>query len=262
MGGIGEVSTKKEMRGKGLAKILLKAAIQWMKSNDIALSTLHTGSAAPLYASLGWQSIPRIFISKPLQSLQTIEEFPNFPHIFQIRKPQLHDSQEVQLLMEIYHSYAVHFNGILNRSNPEYWSRWISNELNKEAFVLISTATQKPVAFLIFGPEKRDSSILMIKDFFVSTEWFEKDRGRSVFYSFVREALFHHSTLDKSKLSRILYPAACFQQLIDDEKVEILPGLMYSVIASSYSITSLPSLLNDSSNEVSTNHLFWDIDKF
>lgn len=257
MGGIGEVSTKKEMQGKGLAKILLRDAIQWMKSKKIILSSLHTGSAMPLYASVGWNSVPRVFIYKPFSffASQTI-----FSEVFQIRKPDFSDSKEVSDLMEIYTSYAIQFNGILVRSHVDYWRKWIPNELNQESFIMLDTLSNKIVAFLSFGPEKRDVSLLIIKDFFVDKSFFEKDRGKSIFHQFLSQAL-QNASFDKSNFSHVAYPAACFHE--ENETVESRPGLMYCIIDETFTTKEqLSALFNESPKENLTKHLSWDIDKF
>lgn len=70
VGGIGEVSTKVEHQKKGLAKALLNEARKYMQENGIEWSTLHTSSAAPVYASLGWKSIPRHYFHLPLAKFE------------------------------------------------------------------------------------------------------------------------------------------------------------------------------------------------
>ena len=63
-GAIGEVSVAPDKRNQGLATVILRKLIDYMNSgvpkpldNQILLSTLHTGPAAPLYRKLGWESI-------------------------------------------------------------------------------------------------------------------------------------------------------------------------------------------------------------
>ena len=58
MGGIGEVCTRPEARGLGLAKRLLNDAIKYMVSQGMVLSALHAADwVAPLYRKLGWSSV-------------------------------------------------------------------------------------------------------------------------------------------------------------------------------------------------------------
>jgi ribosomal protein S18 acetylase RimI-like enzyme len=66
VGGIGEVSVSPRHQRKGIATLLLKEARAHMAEGnpspipgtDLVLSTLHTGEAAPLYRSVGYESIP------------------------------------------------------------------------------------------------------------------------------------------------------------------------------------------------------------
>ena len=67
-GGIGDVSTRKAHRGKGLAKILLRRAVEAMRTANAAarkmrgllvdVSSLHSSRFAWFYAKLGWVAIP------------------------------------------------------------------------------------------------------------------------------------------------------------------------------------------------------------
>jgi len=73
MGGIGEVSVSPSHRRKGIATKLLHKAIQHMKEGNpkpisapeskmpFIWSSLHTGEAAPLYRTVGYQSMPLSF---------------------------------------------------------------------------------------------------------------------------------------------------------------------------------------------------------
>lgn len=57
VGGIGNVATKPEFRGKGLAKEILHAQIHWMGSYGFNLSLLFTGIYS-FYHQMGWRQIP------------------------------------------------------------------------------------------------------------------------------------------------------------------------------------------------------------
>jgi len=58
-GGIGEVSVSSFHRRKGIATSLLQKAISVMNESSIYWSSLHTGEAAPLYKSVGYQSVTK-----------------------------------------------------------------------------------------------------------------------------------------------------------------------------------------------------------
>ena len=58
-GGIGEVSVSSIHRRKGIATSLLQKAISVMNESSFYWSSLHTGEAAPLYKSVGYQRVPK-----------------------------------------------------------------------------------------------------------------------------------------------------------------------------------------------------------
>ena len=82
MGGIGEVSTNPSFRKRGIATTLLGKAVEYMRKNGILYSSLHSSSASPMYASLGWKVIPlklaNIYVGSP--SSQP-EGLPSSPHL-------------------------------------------------------------------------------------------------------------------------------------------------------------------------------------
>jgi hypothetical protein len=83
LGGIAEVSTKNQYRGRGLAATLLEVpspllydlvscfmrhflqmCMEYMEKNSFEISFLHSSAAAPYYAKLGWASCPLYQIHK------------------------------------------------------------------------------------------------------------------------------------------------------------------------------------------------------
>lgn len=58
MGGIGEVSTNPQYRGRGLATDLLQLAIEYCKGLKFPIMQLHTSKQTGFYANLGWIDVP------------------------------------------------------------------------------------------------------------------------------------------------------------------------------------------------------------
>lgn len=54
MGGVAAVVVRPEARGRGVARSLLFAGLDWMREHDIAVSTLHPASTR-VYRSAGWE---------------------------------------------------------------------------------------------------------------------------------------------------------------------------------------------------------------
>jgi GNAT superfamily N-acetyltransferase len=68
--GVGEVSTKVEWRGKGLASILLRALESLMISKSFFIASLHTSSVS-FYAKFGYKLVPMMFRTVTAQIMPT-----------------------------------------------------------------------------------------------------------------------------------------------------------------------------------------------
>lgn len=189
VGGIGEVSTRPEYRRQGLASKLLQAAIQFMQEKGVIISMLHTGSAAPLYASKGWKSTDfafRIrkwhpFSHPPEQQTNTFRTL-NF------------EGEDMRKMQQLYPEYNHHFSGVWTREEPGYWERWLRAEWevgdwktkgSKKGITLVmESENNRWIGYIIcFINETlpKEERVLEIREFVTTNEEFEKDGGRQVF---------------------------------------------------------------------------------
>jgi len=67
MGGIGEVSTQPEFRGRGLAVLCLARAAELLAERRRPIASLHTSNAVDYYRSLGWKTVERSFAIFPVK---------------------------------------------------------------------------------------------------------------------------------------------------------------------------------------------------
>jgi hypothetical protein len=143
IGGIADVSTNVEARGKGLAAILLRYAVLYMHHIGLQLSSLHTSNAVPYYQRFGWQTVRRhmyLFKAKRhisqntsewhlLTNLNTYAQDANYTSTQHtvIEKFPL-SNEVVDELVQLYHQYAAQFDGTIVRDYT-YWKSWIESEL-------------------------------------------------------------------------------------------------------------------------------------
>ncbi|MGE5558403.1 MAG: GNAT family N-acetyltransferase [Bacillota bacterium] len=117
MGGIGEVSTKPECRGKGLAGEILKTALVKMEKRGIQVSVLFAG-IRDYYAKFGWQERGMLW---------NIAEVPDDASCsMQIEQADL--DADLRDIMHIYQSYSGKINGTVVRDREEYWRDWVKTE--------------------------------------------------------------------------------------------------------------------------------------
>jgi len=253
MGGIGEVSTKQPFRKRGLSSQLLGESVHFMKQQRMSICGLHTSSAASLYASLGWKSVPRYFVKYNLSKWNSernlgIEPLP------EIRKFDFDSEEEIMQLMELHKNYAKEFNGPLVRDSKVYWTHWIKRE-PQQTFLFVKKnqdsegMIHESIEGYISVGIKRDNH--RVKDFFVSRQQFIGDRGLNIFNALMTHYV-QQLTVEQQLISNeLIYPAPLFleEPNVTDE------GTMYLILDET-SECSL-EILRDG-----TKHLFWDIDGF
>ena len=150
MGGIGQVATLPEYRGKGLSKILLKKSIEYMKDLKIDYSLLFAGSVK-LYEQFGWKELP----IKNCVAKITKKEFKKIGN-FKIKK--FKDSFKYDVF-EIHNNYIKNFNNCIIR-NPLYWEKyfWGFKGVGTETYVLKNNE-KKIVSYITFKKEKKSLTI-------------------------------------------------------------------------------------------------------
>ncbi|ADQ45019.1 GCN5-related N-acetyltransferase [Caldicellulosiruptor kronotskyensis 2002] len=124
VGGIGEVSTKHEYRGMGLASKLLCMAVDTMRKKRLCISILFA-SLHNFYGKFGYKVLPREFCLVDRDTFQKYYESKT-TQIGEIKEINLSDNN-VEIIDEIYNLYSTNFNGPVVR-NREYWLGWVKLE--------------------------------------------------------------------------------------------------------------------------------------
>jgi predicted N-acetyltransferase YhbS len=113
--GIGEVATLSQYRGQGIATRLLRRCIQTMDERGVRISALHTRSAAPVYAKLGWEAIVLPWVEIDCPSVAAAA-----PSVERADIADLHTRRMLAAL----HNAAPVLPGVLWRSNA-FWDTWL-----------------------------------------------------------------------------------------------------------------------------------------
>jgi GNAT superfamily N-acetyltransferase len=154
VGGIGEVSTKPQFRGQGLAPRLLQRACASMAvAGQIGL--LHTSQPTlqEYYAKLNWMHAPIVMVTvkcelaaiTAMASNQTYSQ-----HGLRIGRLEFCDDQVLIEIMRIYTNSACMLNGPLVRDDPEYWTRWIRYQCERlDATIWTLSSTNRVEAYMI-----------------------------------------------------------------------------------------------------------------
>ncbi|CAM3717581.1 GNAT family N-acetyltransferase [Alicyclobacillus pomorum] len=101
MGGIGNVATRPDYRGRGLARAILNAQIHWMSENGFAVSALYTG-IPDFYEALGWRIAPREMLVVEGPALATLAAEPSAP--YEVNPYRASDAEEVCRLYEAFNA--------------------------------------------------------------------------------------------------------------------------------------------------------------
>ncbi|KAI8833958.1 acyl-CoA N-acyltransferase [Chytriomyces cf. hyalinus JEL632] len=126
IGGIGDVATRSEHRGKGLAHALLHLADDYMRS-QFPLAVLHAGPAVvPVYSKQGWQSIPlsstTISVSASLLShgIDPLDASNKCITPIDFQNPS-----HMELIKGLYNLTAPTILGSFTRHSDFYWSEYV-----------------------------------------------------------------------------------------------------------------------------------------
>lgn len=147
MGGIGEVSTHPEHRGRGYATMALRDAIQHMERLGCHFSMLGTGIPA-FYERLGWRTYPRTFLQFDPAGVVLPEESAGD---LQVREVDW--ERDLSALRRIYEEYNRDKVGPLLRS-PEYW-REATSPRRRSGSSWVALRRGEPVAYLWGAAELR-----------------------------------------------------------------------------------------------------------
>ena len=212
LGGIGEVSTQPQYRGRGYAEACLAAGVAYMASLSIHLSSLHTGNVAAYYHKLGWRRVERVHAVLPLSDLTSASSshHNDIARLLPLSPDDLVPSPTLSALSSLYSSYAPHFNGPVHRSD-EYWQSWVRGEFAHSlsspspvvAFTYHPASSPTPTAYLLASrirwemrltqpdtaaPELLVKEHLAVREFACSDDARTRDGGRTAFLALVQRA--------------------------------------------------------------------------
>jgi hypothetical protein len=139
MGGIGTVFTAAGQRGRGLARAVMAAAMDDVRSRGMELGLLFAGAAAPLYESLGWRTwkVRRPLLRAPAggdpAALARAERF-----------DAARDLAEVQ---DLHARYSLRRDGTCLRDSQAWWTG-LRNAGNPDEEFLVARAGGRVRAYL------------------------------------------------------------------------------------------------------------------
>lgn len=138
VGGIGNVATYPEYRGKGLIQTILKKQSEWMGNNGFDLSLLFTDINS-FYERVGWHTIP--IQTKVIKSMPDISGFDY--SIVEFSNADLGD------IKELYENFSEKYKGARIRSSI-YWENQLKKRDLKPANFLIAKNNNGIVAYIRF----------------------------------------------------------------------------------------------------------------
>ncbi|KAJ3115756.1 hypothetical protein HDU96_000087 [Phlyctochytrium bullatum] len=123
-GGIGDVATRVEHRGKRLASKLMAMSESYMKSKGIDFAVLHAApAAAPLYASLGWKAVDLGYYTLAIHAGELTT-----PPKVQSRPLRLDELGDVATARSLFTNVVPHLAGTFTRDHPKHWTKWVPSE--------------------------------------------------------------------------------------------------------------------------------------
>ncbi len=265
VGGIGEVSTRPEYQRRGLATQLLKDAIRFMESREIAISALH--GSQRIYSVEGWEKVPRYYAKETLPAKKQVE--------WEVCPVNFDDESEVKRMAFLYDTYSRKFNGTFVRDDMAYWRDWVRTE-SPNAWVAEKDGTIEGYVSVVTRENQ-----LNVKEFVASETSFAQERGKQLFEGMLSNIV---GQMDAESLE-VVYPApiaggfgvACKPKLAIQKNapaIEEHGSAMYRVIQpavlskkmASSSFNSIPNLLHNQPQSLAqgirSHHIFWYTDGF
>jgi predicted N-acetyltransferase YhbS len=129
MGGIGNVATDPDYRGRGLSTQLLKDVIRVMKREGFDFSVLFTG-ICDFYARLGWRSVPIRYYAGNFRTDQA------FAASGYIVRPCVYE-RDLPALEKVHESFNRHRSFTTIRT-PEYWRGYVLPRFGSEEDTLVA----------------------------------------------------------------------------------------------------------------------------
>lgn len=139
MGGIGNVGTDPDFRGRGYSTQLLIDSVRTMHENGMDFSVLYTG-INPFYERVGWATVPT-----PIRVSQLNEQ----------EKPDINGytvhlcdwERDLSSLMMIYDSFN-HERTLTAVRTSEYWSGWAIHRFGKGSSITVAEKDGQVIGYL------------------------------------------------------------------------------------------------------------------
>lgn len=154
MGGIGNVVTDPDYRGRGLNTQLLKDVIRVMKQEGFDFSVLFTG-ICDFYARLGWRSVPIRFYAGDLR-----DDIAGDSSDYKVR-PCARE-KDFRALMKVHESFNRH-RAFTTIRTPEYWRDYVMPRFGAEEDTLVAERDGSVVGYL-YAKTQVDRRILQVQE--------------------------------------------------------------------------------------------------
>jgi hypothetical protein len=125
------VGSHKRLSGR-LCKKLLLAALEDMRAQGYAGSTLHTSQMPPVYRSVGFVSVPLKFSGQIIHAHASHD----------CAAAVLSSPEQIEVLMKIHDAFNEHagFNGCTRRHHPDYWTGFMKTNMQDSGWVFHRTS--------------------------------------------------------------------------------------------------------------------------
>ncbi|KAI9205304.1 acyl-CoA N-acyltransferase [Polychytrium aggregatum] len=135
VGGIGDVATLPSHTRRGLAQRLLQASVDYMAATGIDVSVLHTSTAVPLYAKLGWKVC--------VMFLTTCEIGAGLGPLAQpgLQCRQIDFEADLETIKALYRISETQLVASFRRDSDFYWKEYIGNYQDSRRTVISGIVT-------------------------------------------------------------------------------------------------------------------------
>ena len=144
MGGIGNVGTYDEYRGRGYSSQLMLDTVSVMRRHGMDFSVLFTG-IHPFYEKALWRSVPQLHLQAEVGS------FSRSRHPYHIRTLNWDsDLPDLQAIYDVFNEGRP----LTTVRNDEYWRGYLPQRLGGPESTLIAELGGKTIGYLSFGYDK------------------------------------------------------------------------------------------------------------
>jgi predicted N-acetyltransferase YhbS len=151
VGGIADVHTLPQFRGRGMAGALMRDAISYMKSRGYLLSVLFA-NLHDFYGKFGYACAPR-----PFYSIKSDAQAARDRTIICRRSDYL---ESIPLLRDMYRDSDAPTRGLALRT-PAYWAGIPMMHRHRKPFSIIADVQDMPAGMIVLEPDAKKSRLLI-----------------------------------------------------------------------------------------------------